>query len=425
MAVTFLTNEDRTALEEQISKIKAEVITDQNCHADYFDIADDGELSIKVGYDESIPANLVIPEVVNEITVVRLSSGMFKKNEQIESVTFPDTIEEIPDECFNEAVNLRNLYNAEHIKKIGAQAFRFTRLEKAVFPNLEEFTGGSAFTNVPHLAYADVGKVTTIPDKTFKFCYYLSKVVGENVTTVGSEAFMGTTSLVIADFVGNLTSIGNYAFWATKFEYNGSGVSDLSASATYAQINPTDFWSSLTPTPCENPTPTEFCQYDKRWVNVSYGASGRTYQSGCVQFCALHIYSGLKKRPFNTVFDFEDIIKTFETPENPLLSIQNGGMSKVKALLDGVGLTTEHYSSWNAETLTSLYNTLNNGGYAIACIGSTSAHAVVIYGVNENGELLVLDSERKYPYDTTKAKRYKLPFNKFICHTNEFLLVNN
>lgn len=418
--------------EGKITEIPSLLLSEKrnpNYHAEYFDITDDGEISVKPKYVESFPVDLIIPEVVNEITVNKLSIGMFKNNNRIVGVSFPDTIDEIPDECFNEAVNLKYLHNTERIKKIGAEAFRFTRIEKAVFPNLEEITGIKTFCNVPYLAYADVGKVTTIPEKTFKYCYYLSKIVGTNVTTVGEEAFMGTTRLINVDFVGNLTSVDDYAFWQTKFDYDWSAVSGLSQKATYAQINPDDFWSALTPTACENPTPTEFCQYDPRWVDVEYGAinpetgNPRIYENGCMQFCALHIYSGLKDQKFDTVFDFENIIKTYETPENPLLSIQDGTFSNVITLLNGIGLYTRFHSSWDVHELATLYNTLKNGGYAIVTIGAPHEHVVVVYGISDKGELLVLDSEQRYPYDKTKPACYKLPFNKLIAHTESFVTV--
>ncbi len=426
----------------------------QNTYVDWFVITEDGELSLPPQYFDYLPFNLIIPEVVNEIAVNKLASGMFKGNTRIQSVTFPDTIDEIPDECFNECVNLRYLHNTEHIKKIGAKAFRWTRIEKAIFPSLEEFgvdveTGESlAFSNVPHLAYVDVGKVTTIPKETFKHCTYLSKIVGENVTAVDAEAFTNTYRLANVGFIKQLTSIGDYAFWRTKFEFDWGALGDdvFSEKSTYAQINPVGengnaFWNEVNSFPCENPIPTKLCQQDPRWRDKQYGVdsnpSGKsqTYKYGCLQMSAMHAYCGLNNLHFSSVTEFEDVIKTLtqegetvsfgdETYDN-YLEAQNGTFTRLIPMLEKMGLYAQYYddSSWNERRLLEAYVTLAKGGYIIINVDEPENHAALIYGINDKSELLVLDSERRYPYDESKAIRYKLPFNKLIPPSADFAAV--
>lgn len=424
--------------------MKRQILTDKdiniypNCHAEYFTISDDGELSLKPEYrgatskgidypnsvsdmgagvvgslNKELPADLVIPEVVNEMAVDRLSAGMFLDNKAIEALTFPLTIDEIPDYCCSLAVNLRVLKNTEHIKKIGQRAFSSCQLEKVLFPNLEELGGSSVFLYNPYLIYADLGKITNIPTNTFTDAIALTKVKADSVKTVANHSFLVTPKLTNVGFIDSLTSVGDNSFWRSGVEYDWDSLKNCTfgGMATPLQVNPIDFWSDLTPTPCENPLPTQFCQRDERWVNRAYG--NRTYKDGCLQISALHVYCGLHNLTFSTVEDFENVIKAV----NPdLLNRQNGKFSELKPMLEGIGLTTtRYYGIKNKDELQVLYSHLANGGYAIVELATTiSNHGVVIYGINEKKELLCLDSERYYFYDSSKPVKYAFPFHKLI-----------
>lgn len=420
--------------------------TDPNRHAEYFEITDDGELSLKPEYrgatsnsiytasisdmgegvagsrNSELPADLVIPEVVNDMAVDRLSSGIFLDNTSIECVTFPITVEDIPEHCFNQAYNLKALKNTEHIKRFGERSFRACRLEKVAFPNLEEITGPLAFSNNPHLIYADIGKVVTVYDKTFKLCNALTKVCGENITEIGSEAFYCTPRLTNLNFIKNLTAIGKGGFWISDIDYDWDSMKNCSFAdyATHRQTNPTDFWSSVAFESCENPLPTFLCQRDDRWKDreisngIYYGASG------CSVMSSLHIYCGLNNLTLTSVEEFEDIVKSRDTT---LWNLKMTQLNNVETLLNGIGLKATLYSSWNKSGVTALYNTLKNGGYAIVSQGMPSGHAIVVYGIDEKGELLCADSEKRYYYDSTKGSKYKMPFHKCICNNSQYILV--
>lgn len=440
---------------------------DPNCHAEFFTITATGIVSLKPEYrgassnaatypdsvsdmgewagslNETLPTNLIIPEEVDGITVSALADGMFLDNTKIVSITFPSTITDIPVQCFNQAVNLTYLYNTEVIKTIGDKAFRYTKLEKAIFPNLEAFTGTLTFSNAVNLKYVDAGKIITIAKSTFKHCFNLRAVTAPNVTVVGQEAFANTPRLESIDFVKNLTQIDQYGFWVTK--YNDwselSSTATLGEAATVEKVNPTgdNFWTNIKPTACKNPTPTAFCQRDPRWADSIYGAdSNRAYKDGCLQFCIIHAYSGLTGKKYNTPFEFEEDVKKIESvvvdgvtyTGTQLLGMQDGTITKAGLLVKGLGFTNATIDTgiWTSNDLQALYNTLANGGYAAMTDNTspTGSHAILAHGITENGEIMLLDSELRIPYDQTQASRYNLPFNK-LMQTNssrsDFILI--
>lgn len=440
---------------------------DPNCHAEFFTITATGIVSLKPEYrgassnaatypdsvsdmgewagslNETLPTNLIIPEEVDGITVSALADGMFLDNQIIVSVTLPSTITDIPIQCFNQALNLSYLYNTDNIKTIGDRSFRYTRIEKLILPNLEAFTGTLAFSNAVHLTYIYAGKVTTISKSTFKHCMNLRTVVAPNVTVVEQEAFSDTVRLESIDFVKNLTRIDQHGFWATK--YNDwselSPTATLGETATVEKVNPTgdNFWTNTKPTPCKNPTPTAFCQRDPRWADSIYGAdSNRAYKDGCLQFCIIHAYSGLTGKKYNTPFEFEEDVKKIESvvvdgatyTGTQLLGMQNGTITKAGLLVKGLGLTNATIDTgiWTSDDLSALYQTLAEGGYAILGVNlsPTGTHAILAHGITENGEIMLLDSELRIPYDSTKASRYNLPFNKLIWTNgsrSDFMLI--
>jgi hypothetical protein len=451
--VTFLTNKDENKLQQQIG------IT-PNCHAEYFAITDDGELSLKPEYrgaltesgdfpysisnngmgmagslNPKLPSDLIIPEVVNEIAVDRLAIGMFQQNEAIESLTFPDSVYEIPERFCNLAVNLKHINNTEHIKIVNDRAFRDCRIEKIVMPNLEEIKGTLTFYNNSHLTFADVGKVTEIPTKAFKHCMELSKITasGGNLTTIGLEALYSTVNLKNADFLNNLTSIGDKAFGVSKIEHNWNGLDNCSfgTNATHLQYNPTDFWSDTTFTPCENPIPTQFCQRDGRWAGVGfyYNTDGKyKYDfggSGCTIIAGIHAICGIHNIKLNSPVDFGVLVNNTGIWDNYFPNTDH-----LPSVLDGIAqtapeykVTYAYYTQWTKETVQAMYDTLANGGYAIVEIGAPANHAVAVYGVNAKGELLVLDSEKRYYYDSSKPVKYTIPFRKLISNNSSFIFV--
>lgn len=276
--------------------------------------------------------------------------------------------------------------------------------------------GNGTFNSCGRLVYANVGKVTNLPYVGFLYCSKLNMVKSaNNITSIGERCFYLTPSLKHTDFIPNLTNIDKNAFLRSGIDYDWTALTNCTfgKNATPLQYSPTDFWSACTFTPIENRLPTFLSQNDTRWVNRKIGTTNIEYLNGCVLFVILHAYCGLHNISLSTVMEFESIVKEI----NPgLLNTFSMTPSTIPAFVEGFGLNYVKYDSFNQNTLQALYNALAEGKYALLSYnepGIPSGHAVLIYGINSNGELLVADSVT-HCYDTMEPLKYALPISK-LC----------
>ena len=396
---------------------------DQDIHAKYFTITDDGVLSLKPEYrgacptmrstytdaisdngldaagsmNTLLPEILYVPQVVDEIAVTRLVDGIFLYNEAIEAVVLPQYTTEIPSRFCDNAHRLKQIYNTEHIETIGNAAFQYTHLIKAEFPNLQSM-GEFTLNACPFLVYADIGNVTSIPKNGFCGCMVLSRIKGgANVTTVEKNAFNLCYRLNSVEFLPNLTSIGDNAFLRCRLRFDWASLQNCTFGnkATALQLNPTDIWSACNVTPVENPVPTLLSQGDMRWREKQMGTSGYAYSEGCTFFTAMHIYCALNNVTANTVEDFEAIANSIDPS---ILNDFSPAEGNVKTICEKLGLNVEHYTEHTQESLQALYDGLAQGKYAEASLaaryGSSMGHSAMIYGVNDKREWLIADSAR-------------------------------
>lgn len=418
----------------------------KNPHEQYFQITWNGIISLKpefrgeypnstytnaisdngVGHAGSrnaeLPEHLVIPELVGNTFVTTIADGAFCGNKAIKAVTIPKTVTAISKACFRESF-VERIEDSEHVTTIGDNAFQKSNLKRAYFPNLQTL-GATAFCQCSHLTYAHIGKVTEIPNDVFFVCRYLSCIENTGtITSVGATALHSTNSLVKADFVKDLKSIGVGAFACTKLDFDWSTLTGCTfdTNATPLQYNDNDFWSGLSPDACKNPLPTHLCQIDPRWANRPiryFGSSPFTYTSGCQLFCIIHAYCGLNQLPLSTVVEFENIINGI----NPnLLKNYDIGWDDIDDIANPLGMTVTKYAEFNQANLKALYKAIAGGAYAILGTsagqvdGSMSGHVVLAYGVTPNGDLMIADSDFRYFSDKTAGgAKYTLPYQS-LC----------
>ena len=143
----------------KISADKVANTTDPNCHAEYFDITDEGLLSLKPEY-RGIPANATftyaisdrgatengsknseLPEhlVINEIAVTTLCEAIVMGNNAIKSITIPKHITHLPHYFARKALSLVEVKGTEQIKSMGKAVLGLTPIRKAYFPNLKKY----------------------------------------------------------------------------------------------------------------------------------------------------------------------------------------------------------------------------------------------------------------------------------------------
>jgi hypothetical protein len=439
-----LTEEQKAQARENIG---ASAITfDPDCHAEYFQVTGDGVVSLKPEYrgastrtacadaisdmgsgvagskNAELPKYLVIPEIVDGVMVDSLASGIFSQNRAIEQVVLPSTISVLPAYCFDQCWYLKDVYNTEKVTVLGQACFQATAIKRANFPNLQTMETSHQFYCCGHLVYADIGSASAIPKMAFERCYALNGVKNSGtVTSVGERAFNDTFNLKKANFIGDLTSIGQYAFYSSKIDYAWDTLTGCTfgTNATPLQLNPNDFWSACTFTPCSNPTPTHFSQYNPLWADRVIGKSGVKYADGCTLLGIMHIYCGLNNLTLSSVTEFEDIVNAIDPT---LLDGFAGRMTVATNIMTALGLNATNYTQYNQTTLQAVYDALANGGYVLTTTGTTTkvtGHSLVICGIDANGELIVIDSANStYDDRGTIIPKYSLHYKKFCSPTD-------
>lgn len=425
-------------VQTQLDTLSSEKADVNAVHAEYFQITEDGVASLKPEYRGACPSSrqtecpdaisdmgvgvtgsmnaelpnmLEIPESIGGIKVLTLATGIFLYNKAITEVRLPNTITSLPDRFCDNATNVRHVRNTDRITSIGKTAFQTTYLERADFPALTTFGGVSTFQNCGSLKYANIGKVTAIPDKTFNYCKSLERVENEpTLTIIGAGAFFYTFNLKDIDYLPtNISNINESAFGNSAMVYNWDSLTNCTfgTRATSKQTDPNGYWMSCKFTPCKNPIPTQLHQKNPLWANVNIGNGTLTkieatlpYSSGCSMMAIMHAYSGVTGKKFFNPLEFEALIG-----QDVIRANFSWYASQYDLMFSALGLTATDIGYIDSvDKAQTVYDALRDGKYVIATVASSytddDGHVVVVYGVDEDGNLLILDS------DGTNVSRY-------------------
>lgn len=243
MEYTFMTNIDKQELTKRIEPTPTDEI--------YFDITDDGLISLKPEYrgvgntshpysisdtglgntgsnSDKLPERVVIPESVRGIKVTGYQDGMFCQNHRIKELVLSNDVKILPSGFCRAAKYLESIENTEHIEEFEGDGRHFaqTRITKAIFPSLrilgdKTISSKSVFNTCVFLREVVMGReVDWIPHQAFRKCTNLISIKGgESVTSIGDYAFENTRSLSYLDFLNNEfsdNSIGALAFVGSK-----------------------------------------------------------------------------------------------------------------------------------------------------------------------------------------------------------------
>lgn len=402
-------------------------------HSMYFDIDVDGIVSLKAEYKadgalkSELPEVLVIPDVINDIAVTGLTKSMFSKNHRIRSLTIPSTITTIPRAFLSNAINLTEITGTENIEIIEQAAFQKCGIKKAIFPKLKTLVDAGHFNLAANLSIVDIGnEITSIPASAFAYCDRLSLVKGgSNVTSIGANAFFDTASLKNLPIVANAQSIGNSAFVRSRVNFdwwnfkNTSGCT-FGTDATPAQYNAADWWSKCTTAPCKKTLGSLFHQKNTEWASLRIANSDDTYgDGGCLEVSASHIYSALGGKNIDgedlkSPCEFIDVIRnTDESLLEPYVNPTSGKKSYTFGegykWFDALGFDAELLAGgYSAENLPNVYDALANGALVLTWINP--GHAGVIFGIAENSEVFVLDSDSmNYVFNDFTPRIYQQP----------------
>lgn len=430
-----------------------------DCHAQYFQITEDGVLSLKpeyrgaatrkdpdpdanVEYVDSIsdngigiagsrnaelPKHLVIPEIVDGIVVNSLADGMLCNNTVFEYITLPRTITEISRSCFYGSYFIKEIYNTENITTLRHSALsHIPFLLRANFPNLT-LLEESSIQGCANLVYANIGHVTEVSEFCFGANLNMQRVKNAGkITHIGPTAFFECAKIKHFENLSNITNVDDTGFWACGLPYEQQSLlldRNLGTNAIAPQVNSNDFWSACTYTPCENPLPTYLAQNNPLWKDRPVGKE-LVYGRACMLFDVIHMYCGLKllhnneKIVLSNIDDLENLVNSIDPT---ILTNYTNAYTHQETVAEKMGLKVDCYASFNQNTLQTLYDSLAAGKYASVTIsdgknGNLGGHVSVIYGVTNTGELMFCNPTSRYYHDWSKPCTYSMPFQNYCVH---------
>lgn len=176
---------------------------------------------------------LTVPDEIDGKKVTALENGVFEGCLPLKSIALPDTITEIPDNCFKNCENLETV-TAPAVTKVGLSAFEGTKLIKADgFVTvgdgiLIKYNGTGTNLSVPDTV-KDIGTVffgnttlksiflpdtvTKLETDAFSACSELCDIsLPTTIKSIGPFAFYGCYKLEYVDIPAGCLSIGEYAF---------------------------------------------------------------------------------------------------------------------------------------------------------------------------------------------------------------------
>ncbi len=430
----------------------------------YFDIDYDGLVSLKPEYrgcpskttypyavsdngvgvngskNAELPEIIVIPEIIDGTAVSGFQPGVFYGNEKVKEMTLPDGVRELPDYFCREATNLRLIHNTDNIEKIGGSLASYTMLQKLYLPNLKEVASG-AFGACLCLYAVDIGNnISEIPAQMFMQCISLSLVTGGgNVTSIGNQACYITFNLKNLPFLSNVTSIGKNAFYKSRIQFDWSkleGKCTFGDMATPVVDNTTDYWTGVETTPCEHRIVTVISQKNPEWKDMPLGSTNKTYYNGCAMLALLHIHSALSGNVYTHPDQFIEEVGNIDNRYITTERDPGKSMADTESILKDLGYSTKYYKTGTTHITKAIYEdmcaALARGAYVLTEVSTANdvhdGHVVVLYGINGNGEVLVLDSDNmceklRGVKNIDKFQCYRVPYQNITGPGSEIIIV--
>lgn len=146
--------------------------------------------------------------------------GTFERCNSLETLQFPDSLEEIGERAFRACGSLRTVTMGSGLLELGSLAFEnCTSLESIELPDALESIGYGVFQGCRSLNSADLGSgITTVSSFLFRDCASLESVTfGEFVDSINTGAFENCEQLAYVSLPSSVSRIGENAFLNTAW----------------------------------------------------------------------------------------------------------------------------------------------------------------------------------------------------------------
>ena len=427
--------------------------------------------------NSSLPESLVIPNEIEGVQVTAYAEAMFKDNTRIKHLTLANNITTIPSNfCYN-ATNLIQIDNTSYITTINSYAFCQTSLLEIHFPSVT-FINTYAFRRCCLLEKVNFGSITTLSKGLFYSCHNLQTVTGlSNVKNIGASTFMYTQSLKNVDIdVSKIEYVLPMSFRMSGIDLEWENVKEgctilpWSTSNHYWQngvINSNDKpWLNGKITACIKPVPMSISQTNPLWANRNIGnvdyTSGAcyaenikpyysdysvmpfTYKIGCAILSVYQAYLGIyhPERIWVSVPEIEEQIKSevgdiftdlindtsldLFIVDNTNKTIQPSTLIFAKYIAEHLGMTyTNCVGSgtdgiFTSEDYNKFYNALaTKNTYVLINVSAgdvrTGGHAVIAYGIDKDGNVLVTDTSALHrEFGIYSDFKFKIPTQNLL-----------
>lgn len=434
------------------------------------------------GYDYSqgngekldLPDELEIPREFDGIPVEALVPGMFAGNKKVKKIRFPTLVlpeEETPEGELSEeeppailkvlpeyfcwqATNLQELLDTDNITEIKTAAFGYTRIKNAQFTRLTTL-GNGCFLNCAYLETVHIGGVSAVPFKTFMNCTLLREVTvgetavatGKTVTSIGQLAFANTRSLRELSWLNSNIAMDKGAFYCSGIDTSSLVVTgDTQPNAFPKFQKAIDFWAdpNFEPDVCCNRLATKLSQNYAGWKGENFPKwNGTTYDNVHAFFAVMHIHSAITGKYYSSPSEFMEELQSDPKLAKFLLEANwPGNFKNVASMFEALGHHTEVHgngSTLNEKNYLAVQKALEQGAYVYTEVPSLSywmagnyrtGHAVVLYGINHDKEVRVLDSNvlheefREGGLDPNiDVYAYTMPYQNMVGTGSRFVIV--
>lgn len=185
--------------------------------------------AVLTGIGTCTDTDIVVADYYNGYPVTQIGEKAFYKQEQITSVTLPDTMKIIGSYAFYECKSLATIKNSTNLYGIQAYAFNnCTSLTEIYLPDKLGYIESFAFCGCNSLTKINIpDQLRTIYEDTFSYCTSLEIInLPDCLETIYYDAFSGCTNLKEIDLPSSVQSIYFRAFAGCSnletFRYEGT-----------------------------------------------------------------------------------------------------------------------------------------------------------------------------------------------------------